>query len=90
MPRCDPLLLRGQLVVGEDLQPVPRPPPVQEEVGPVEGDEDAEHVEELAEDEAVVVDVVLVVDVVAEKLREQKIDKCLFCKIKLGKITCLH
>ena len=62
------LLLQRQLVVVPHLESVAEPPAGEE---PVRGEE-AEHrddqVEALAEDESEVVDVVLVVDVVAEEL----------------------
>ena len=56
------------LVVHPDVKSVVKEPVVEEPVGQEERDEDNDQVQELTEDETEVVDVVLVVDVVGEKL----------------------
>ena len=55
-------------VVGPDPEPVPHELPVEEPVCHPDGERDDHQVEKLADDEPNVVDVVLVVDVVFEKL----------------------
>ena len=59
------------LVVQPDVESVAEESVVEEFVGEEERGDDDDEVEELAEDEAEVVDVVLVVDVVGEKLEKE-------------------
>ena len=64
-----PFLAVAYLVVHPDVKSVVKEPVVEEPVGQEERDEDNDQVQELTEDETEVVDVVLVVDVVGEKLK---------------------
>ena len=66
------LLLRRELVVGEHLEAVGEEAVVEEGVRQEEAEDGHEEVQRLAEDEAVVVDVVLVVDVRAEELENSR------------------
>ena len=65
-------LLFGKLVILEHLDPVKEKAPVEKAVRQEVGEDGHEQIENLAEDETVVVNVVLVMDVAPEELEERK------------------
>ena len=79
------LFLNWQLVVVPHLEAVAQPTVGEEPVGGEEAQYGDDQVEKLAEDEAEVVDVVLVVDVVSEELQMHHISRWIIdAKIGIG------